>query len=30
MTSEMIWKFKEYVEKSGTDWMEPGLDEAEE
>ncbi|MCW4005985.1 MAG: hypothetical protein NWF04_05240 [Candidatus Bathyarchaeota archaeon] len=29
MTTEMMCRFKEYVEKSGMDWMEPGLCEAE-
>jgi hypothetical protein len=30
MTVEMIWRFREYVEKSGTDLMEPALIEEEE
>ncbi len=30
MTSEMIWRFREYIEKSGTEWMEPALIEVEE
>jgi hypothetical protein len=30
MTTEMIWRFREYVEKSGTDWMEPAIIEAED
>jgi len=29
MTSEMIWRFREYVEKSGTDWVESALEEEE-
>jgi hypothetical protein len=30
MTTEMICKIREYVEKTGTDWMESALEEAEE
>ena len=30
MTTEMIGKIREYVEKTGTDWMESALEEAEE
>jgi hypothetical protein len=30
MTVETIWRFREYVEKDGTDWMEPALIEEEE
>ena len=26
----MVWRFREYVEKSGTEWMEPALVEPEE
>jgi hypothetical protein len=29
MTTEMIWRFREYIEKSETDWMEPALEEEE-
>jgi hypothetical protein len=29
MTTEMIWKFREYVEKSGIDWIVSALGEPE-
>jgi hypothetical protein len=30
MTTEMIYRIREYIEKTGTDWMAPGLEEVEE
>jgi hypothetical protein len=30
MTAEMICRIREYIEKTGTDWMAPALEEAEE
>jgi hypothetical protein len=30
MTTEMIWRFREYGEKSGTDWIVSALGEPEE
>ncbi len=29
MTTEMMYRFREYVEKTDSDWMEPRLDEEE-
>jgi hypothetical protein len=30
MTKEMVYRFREYVEKTGIEWIESGLEELEE
>jgi hypothetical protein len=30
MTKEMIYRFREYMEKTSTEWIESGLEEIEE
>jgi hypothetical protein len=30
MTKERVYRFREYVEKTGNEWIESGLEELEE
>jgi hypothetical protein len=30
MTTEMVCKFRDYIEKTGKDWMESALEEGED
>ena len=30
MTKEVVYRFREYVEKTGTEWIGSGLEELEE